>query len=281
METIKDIKDLKGKLERWGKGSVGLVHTKGPLHEGDLELIRAARKENFFVVVSNMVIQRECTDIEEYECYPRYTQEDERKAAAAGADFFFTPDIEVFEFMDSVISIKLKDSLKDELNGRGRSHYYEEQLTTLVKLFNLVRPQNFYMCEDDLQRVYFTRKVLSQLHYECGITVLPPARGEDQLLIDYRKERLKDDEKKQVAELAKIFTKAQTAYGKGMVSSRKIKWHVENELSDLYLCKIDFVEIVEPERLRKIETITDEAILMIGLKVGQIDVYDYVRLKKA
>ncbi|MBP3887196.1 MAG: pantoate--beta-alanine ligase [Cellulosilyticum sp.] len=280
METIKDIKELKRKLERWSNGSVGLVHTRGPLNEGHIEMIKAARKENFFVVVSNIVLQREFNDVKEYELYPRYCAEDERKATLSGADFFFVPEVEAFECMDSVIGIKIKDHLKEELNGQGRPHYYEEQLTTLVKLFNIVEPKNFYMCDEDLQQVYFIERVLKQLHYDCNLKVLPAIRDENQLLLDSRKEYLKQDEKNQVNRLGKIFAKAQTAYAKGMTSSRKIKWHVENELSDLYLCQLEFVEIVEPERLRKIETIINEAILMIGVKVGKITIYDYVRLKK-
>lgn len=35
---------------------------------------------------------------------------------------------------------------------------------------------------------------------------------------------------------------------------------------------------MEPERLRKIETITEEAILMIGIRVGQVRICDYTRL---
>ena len=136
------------------------------------------------------------------------------------------------------------------------------------------------MCDEDLQQVYFIERVLKQLHYDCNLKVLPAIRDENQLLLDSRKEYLKQDEKNQVNRLGKIFAKAQTAYAKGMTSSRKIKWHVENELSDLYLCQLEFVEIVEPERLRKIETIINEAILMIGVKVGKITIYDYVRLKK-
>lgn len=280
METIKNIKELQGKLERWGKGSIGLIHTRGPLQEGDIELIRAARKENFFVVVSNIAVQREFSDIEEYNLYPKYGAEDEKKAEAAGADFFFVPEEEAFESMDWGIGIKIKDPLKDELNGQRNPYYYEEQLTTLAQLLNSIRPKQLYMCDKDLQQVYFTRKFLNQLHYECHLQVLPALRDEEGLLLDFRKAQLKQDERTQVARLGKIFAKAQIAYEKGMVSSKKLKWHVENELSDLYLCQLEFVEIVEPERLRKVETILDEAILIVSIKIGKISICDYVKLKK-
>ena len=120
--------------------------------------------------------------------------------------------------------------------------------------------------------------MLKQLRYDCKLRVLPVVRDEENMALGIKEGLLKEDERKQVLELAKIFLKAQTAYKRGMVSSRKIKWHVENEVSKLYLCELEFVELVEPERLRKIETITEEAILMIGIRVGQVRICDYTRL---
>ncbi|MBE6024253.1 MAG: hypothetical protein E7231_13895 [Cellulosilyticum sp.] len=280
MEIIKDIDTLRIKIERLGKESVGLIHTRGPLHEGHRTLIQAARKENFLVIVSNIVIPREFESIETYKRYPKESIQDKTLASLAGADFFFAPDIQEFEAVEPMVGIKLKDCLKDELKGKDRPGYYEEYLSTVIKLLNIVRPKKFYMSDKDLQKNYFTRLLLDQLYYNCELRILPVVREEDGLSIDVKNQFLKADERKQVAEFYKIFVKAKTAYEKGMVSSRKIKWHIENEMSKLYLCQLEFAEIVEPTRLRKIETIIDEAILMIGIKVGQVRICDYVRLTK-
>lgn len=278
MEVIKDIQLLKEKIERLGKNSVGLIHTRGPLHEGHRTLIQAARKENYLVIVSNIVVPREFESQEAYNLYPKESIQDKTLASLAGADFFFTPELETFEAGESIVGVKLGDSLKDELYGQGRPGYYEAYLTTLMKLLNIVQPKKLYTSDKDLQKNYFTKLLLKQLHYDCQLRVLPAIRDEEQILLDSSAQLLKEDERRQVAELYRIFQKAQTAYERGMISSRKIKWHIENEMSKLYLCQLEFVEIVEPERLRKIETITDEAILMLGIKVGKIRLYDYIRL---
>lgn len=281
MEIIKDIKLLREKIEqlsKLGEKTIGLIHTRGPLHEGHRTLIQAARKENYIVVISNILVPREFASREAYNIYPRSTMQDENIASLWGADFFFKPDIEDFEGFNEMIGIKLGDTLKEELNGKGRPSYYEEKLTTLAKLLNMIQPQRLYMSDKDLQQVYFTKEMLKQLRYDCKLRVLPVVRDEENMALGIKEGLLKEDERKQVLELAKIFLKAQTAYKRGMVSSRKIKWHVENEVSKLYLCELEFVELVEPERLRKIETITEEAILMIGIRVGQVRICDYTRL---
>ena len=280
MELIKDIYLLREKINRIGKDSVGLIHTKGKLHEGHRRLIEAARKDNVLVIVSNILVPREFNSLEAYELYPKCTQNDLELASHAGADFFFSPELEAFEAGEQLMGIHLLSPLKGEMNGLGRPHYYDEKLTTLVKVLNIVRPNRMYMSDRDLQFIYFTSNLLSQFQYRCELKILPAVRDEDNLFLSGKKCVLKEDEKRQVKELSKIFAKAQTAVERGMLSARKLKWHVENEMAKLYLCKLEFVEIVEPERLRKIETITDEAILILGVRVGKIRICDYTYLKK-
>lgn len=278
MEIINDIHVLREKLGRIGRNSIGLVHTKGTLHEGHRFLIQKARKENLLVVVTNILIPREFASLEAYELYPKCTKEDLALASYAGADFFFMPDKEQFEESGQMTRVKLNCTLKDEMYGLGRPGYYEEKLTTLVKVLNIVRPNRLYMSDKDLQMVYFTKNLMEELLYHCQLVVLPALRDEEHLFLCGKKKLLKADERKQVRELARIFNKAKSAVERGMISSRKIKWHVENEMSKLYLCKLEFVELVEPNRLRKIETITDEAILLIGIRVGKMRICDYIRL---
>lgn len=280
MEVIKDIGILKGKLERLGKNSVGLIYTKGALHDGHRTLIQAARKENFLVILANVLMPQDLEGMATYEDYPRSTAKDEELASLAGADFFFKPDPKLLESDDALVSIRLGTPLAEELNGQDRPNYYENKLMTIVKLLNIIEPKNFYMSDKDIQEIYFVEQLLKQFKYDCRVKVLPAVRDENQVLLGVSNIFLKTDESKQVAEIYKVLLKAQAAYEKGMFSSRKLKWHIENELSKLYLCKLIFVEIVEPERLRKIETITDEAIIMIGLRVGKINMYDHIILNK-
>ena len=280
MTIITDIEVLQEKITSMQWNGVGLIHTKGGLHDGHRKLIGQARKENQLVIVSNLLIPREFSSQMAYELYPRCTKQDQEIAESEGADFFFMPHLEAFETTESSIGIKLKEHLKQELNGIDRPSYYEEQLTTLVKLIQIVKPSTIYMSDKDLQQVYFTKKLLTQFFYHIKLTILPVVRDETGLVLGAKNKLLKDDERKQVIEMRKIFTKAQNAVARGMLSSRKIKWHIENEMSKLYLCQLVFAELVDTERLRKIETITDEAILMIGIKVGNLRIQDYIRLKR-
>ena len=64
MEVIKDIKLLKEKIEQLSKlggKTIGLIHTRGPLHEGHRTLIQAARKEKNFALADE--IRNKLTDM--------------------------------------------------------------------------------------------------------------------------------------------------------------------------------------------------------------------------
>lgn len=278
MEIVTTIQDLQEKIERLRNGSVGLVHARGPLHEGHKMLIQQARTENFIVVVSHIVVPREFEDSETYKRYPKKSTTDKAIASLAGTDFFFEPAVEEFE-RGATVQIKLKDSLKDELKGENRPSYYEQFITTFVKLLNITRAKRFYISDKDLQKIYFAKAVVSQLVYPCEIKVFPALRDVNHLFLGAQTELLKGDERKQASKLYFILQKAQKMYQKGIKNVKRLKWQVENDISKLYLCRLMFIEILEPDRLKRIEMLTSEdAILMIGVKVGRAQLYDYVIL---
>ena len=278
MEIIDHIKTMEEKLERMGNPSVGLICTKGALHEGHRQLIETARKENFIVILANILVPREFESMELYDGYPVSSLQDEEMASLAGVDFFFKPSNSEFENNEMLISIKLNTPLNTELNSQGRPGYYENRLTTLVKLLNIVRPKNLYMSDKDIQMLWLAKNLLSQLQYPCNVRAIPAVRDENGMFLSGKTHLLKEDERKQAAEVYKILCKVQLAYQKGMFSSQKLKWRVESEMSRLYLCHLEFAEVVETERLRKIETITGEAIMMVGIQVGKLRLYDWIKL---
>ncbi|MDK6230666.1 pantoate--beta-alanine ligase, partial [Streptococcus agalactiae] len=75
-------------------GQVGLVMTMGALHEGHLDLVRAARKANDVVVVSIFVNPIQFAPEEDYGAYPRDLQQDVQALSKVGADVVFAPSPE-------------------------------------------------------------------------------------------------------------------------------------------------------------------------------------------
>src|SRR5437588_2023752 len=72
--------------------TIGLVPTMGALHAGHASLIRAARAETGFVVVSLFVNPTQFGPKEDLARYPRPLADDLRLCAAEGVDLVFNPE---------------------------------------------------------------------------------------------------------------------------------------------------------------------------------------------
>ena len=71
---------------------IGLVPTMGALHEGHVSLIRAARRETGFVVLSLFVNPAQFGPSEDLARYPRPFERDLEVCRAEGVDLVFAPE---------------------------------------------------------------------------------------------------------------------------------------------------------------------------------------------
>ena len=77
-------------MRREGK-RIGLVPTMGALHEGHLSLVRAAKAECDYTVVSIYVNPSQFGPNEDFSKYPRTLEADLTLLAGCGADLVFAP----------------------------------------------------------------------------------------------------------------------------------------------------------------------------------------------
>ena len=81
-----------GEIHKTGK-TIGLVPTMGYFHQGHLSLMKAAREEADFVVVSLFVNPIQFGPAEDFVRYPRDLKRDMDLAKQAGVDILFNPTV--------------------------------------------------------------------------------------------------------------------------------------------------------------------------------------------
>ena len=116
---------------------VGLVPTMGAFHEGHLSLMRAAKAECDFVVVSLFVNPAQFGEREDLNRYPRDEQQDARLAEEVGAEVLFVPSSDEMypDGFGTWVDVDVSGGEAD-----ARPGHFRGVTTVCLKLFNIVGP---------------------------------------------------------------------------------------------------------------------------------------------
>jgi pantoate--beta-alanine ligase len=254
-----------------------LVPTMGALHKAHAELIRVAREragERGEVAVSIFVNPLQFEQGSDYERYPRRQDADEEFCRDNDVDFLFRPSaIEMYANERSVFIDEL--SLSQTLEGRSRPGHFRGVCTVVGKLFNILSPDVAVFGEKDFQQLAIVRRMVRDLNFKIDIIAVPTMREQDGLACSSRNEHLIVEERKQAAVLYKALL---TAADAGKKSARDVVDLVRKIIGEAPLARIDYVELVDSETLRPVETSGPNSVLVLAVFFGKTRLIDNIRL---
>jgi pantoate--beta-alanine ligase len=254
-----------------------LVPTMGALHKAHAELIRVAREragERGEVAVSIFVNPLQFEQGSDYERYPRRQDADEEFCRDNDVDFLFRPSvIEMYADDRSVFIDEL--SLSQTLEGRSRPGHFRGVCTVVAKLFNILSPDAAVFGEKDFQQLAIVRRMMRDLNFKIDIIAVPTLREHDGLACSSRNEHLIVEERKQAAVLYKALLAAADA---GKKSARDVVDLVRKVIGEAPLARIDYVELVDSETLRPVETSGPNSVLVLAVFFGKTRLIDNIRL---
>src|SRR5262245_180912 len=140
----------------------------GALHVGHETLIQAARAKCQVVVVSIFVNPLQFGPNEDYTRYPRSMETDLALCERNGADLVFAPSVEKLYPMPQLTFIEV-ERLAQHLCGKFRPGHFRGVATVVLKLLNIVRPDQAFFGEKDMQQLMIIRRMVSDLN--LGITI--------------------------------------------------------------------------------------------------------------
>jgi pantoate--beta-alanine ligase len=177
---------------------VGLVPTMGAFHEGHLSLIRAAREECAFAVVSLFVNPAQFGEQADLVRYPRDEARDARLAEDAGVDVLFVPSVDQM-YPDGFATWIDVEAIGGE--ATARPGHFRGVATVCLKLFNIVRPDIAYFGQKDAQQVAVLRRMIRDLDLGVQLRVLPTVRDSDGLALSSRNAHLSAAERERALAL--------------------------------------------------------------------------------
>jgi len=274
MKIVRSIEEL-FEVTSGFNGSVGFVPTMGALHEGHLSLIRQARKENEYVVVSIFVNPTQFLEGEDLDAYPRKEEADVKICQLAGVDVVFMPNSEMMYEKDE-LTIAAPAIRGFILEGTKRPGHFDGMLQVVMKLLNLIaynRPTNF--------RAYFGKKDAQQLalitqmvrNYFLNVEIIPCdiVRDSDGLALSSRNLYLSKEERVKALSLSRSLKRATELIMQNEFDVHSIKKAMLEVLQEV---EVEYVAVVNRD-FQVIENIEiGNSIILVAAKVGTTRLID-------
>src|SRR5262249_14442540 len=195
MTTVRPLAELRsavGQARKAGK-QVAFVPTMGALHEGHLSLVRLARRQAPFVVVSIFVNPLQFGPNEDFSRYPRKPEEDAQMLEKEGTDVVYAPDPTRFYPEGFATRVEVT-RVSEGGEGARRPGHFQGVATVVAKLLIQVLPDVLVLGRKDLQQVAVIRRMIWDLDFPVRLVVGETVREPDGLAMSSRNAYLSADE---------------------------------------------------------------------------------------
>jgi len=210
MKALKTVAAMQAFRDSCSRGSVGLVPTMGALHEGHLSLVGRSQRENATTIVSIFVNPTQFDRAADLEKYPRQAKHDLDVLKDCGVDGVFMPEYGMLYPDDFQYRVS-ESKLSRRFCGAHRPGHFEGVLTVVMKLLNIVRPDNAYFGEKDYQQLQLVRGMTRAFFLPVNIVPCPIVREADGLAMSSRNRRLDEEQRRKAPALFRILNDAASA----------------------------------------------------------------------
>jgi len=273
VQIVKDVNSLK-EIRKNFKGKVGFVPTMGALHEGHISLIKRAREENDYVIVSIFVNPTQFLEGEDLDKYPRKEEADIKICELAGVDLLFMPTIDSIYNRDELLiaAPKIRGYI---LEGAKRPGHFDGVLQIVMKLFNITNPTNAYFGKKDAQQLALISQMVKDYFLDVNIVPCEIVRDSSGLALSSRNAYLSEDEKQRALSLSKSLKRAAKLIGSGILNAKQLKNEMEKILLN-EVDKLDYVAIVNREFRELKEVEIGNTIILVAAYVGKTRLIDNI-----
>jgi len=278
MQVVKTIEEVRNAVRaaRRNDKIIGFVPTMGALHDGHLSLIKAAKKECDFVVVSVFVNPTQFGPTEDFDKYPRPIEADVEKCRSAGVDVVFNPDVrEMYpQFPQKLLTSVQVSEITNRLCGKSRPNFFGGVTLVVSKLFNIVQPDLAYFGQKDAQQAMVIRRMVADLNFPLKVRVCPIVREASGLAMSSRNMYLSEAEKKQAVCLSKSLDEACRKIKAGEKSSARLISDMTSIIKEAGPCAIDYINICDLESLEDVEQVEKPVLIALAVSIGPARLID-------
>ncbi len=265
MTSVDALREAIGAARRSGS-RVGLVPTMGALHEGHLSLVRAARDECDFTVVSIFVNPSQFGPAEDLAKYPRTLEADLDALTSCGAKLVFAPSAEEMYRPGHATWVTVGGP-GEPLEGRLRPGHFRGVATVVLKLFLMAQPDAAYFGRKDYQQLLVIRRMVADLDVPVDVRACPIVREPDGLAMSSRNAYLSPEARRRAAALSAGLARAEALAAAGERDAEAIARQVREVLQTAAPVEIEYVALVHPETLEPVGRIDRPTVALLAARI--------------
>ena len=280
MYTFSSIDEMRGEVrDARAKGkTVGFVPTMGALHEGHLSLVREAKREADYTVVSIFVNPAQFSEGEDLDRYPRTMEKDSGLLVSEGVDFLFLP-AEKLMYPEGNDTRVVPGEVASRLEGAKRPGHFQGVCTIVLKLFNIIEPDIAFFGQKDAQQFAVLNKMVSDLDVPVKMKECPIVREDDGLALSSRNLYLSEKERT----AAPIFYNSLMEAEKAVIAEERNAKAIKSLMVDIIgrerEAKLDYVEVVDVNDFSIIENLPGEVYILVAGYIGDTRLIDNIRFR--
>jgi pantoate--beta-alanine ligase len=274
---IEEIRKAVAKARRAGL-SVSLVPTMGALHAGHISLIRAARAETGFVIVSIFVNPIQFGPQEDLSRYPRPLEQDLAICARERVDRVFHPDVAVM-YPPGFRTFVEVQGLQDVLCGKSRPGHFRGVATVVLKLFHIVQPDVAYFGQKDGQQTRLIEQMVRDLNVPVRLRVCPIVREPDGLAHSSRNQYLDPIQRPQATVLYRALEEARRLIENGERDGAVVQQALAARVQQTPGAVLDYAAVVDADTLEAIARLQGEVLLAVAVRFGGTRLIDNCKVQ--
>ena len=276
VQTIDEVRRCCDEARRAG-AIVGFVPTMGAFHDGHRSLMRLARSECSFVVVSLFVNPTQFGVGEDLEKYPRDPEGDAIVASAEGVDVLFAPTVEAM-YPEPMLTTIHVGGLSERLCGASRPGHFDGVATVVTKLCSIVGACRAYFGRKDAQQLAIVQRLVSDLALPVTVVGAPLVREPDGLAMSSRNAFLSSDDRAAATVLARTLGEAAALVDAGMRDAAALRARIVAAIGAESRARLDYVEVVDATTLEPVTQLAGAVLIAIAAFFGTTRLIDNATL---
>lgn len=256
--------------------SISFVPTMGALHEGHLSLVRLARRECPFVVVSIFVNPLQFAPGEDLARYPRREPDDLAALERERVDAVYLPAGEDLYPPGFSTAVEV-GGVSEGGESAARPGHFRGVATVVAKLFLQVAPDVTVFGQKDLQQVAVVRRMIRDLDFPIRLVVGETVREPDGLAMSSRNAYLSPRQRRLAAAFPRTLFEVRDDARRVERDAAKVAAVVRRKLEDAGLA-VDYVDVIDPDTMSPVRQAASGAALAAAVRVGSTRLIDNVRL---